>query len=295
MAPALIRPPRSGAPATMLRRLAAAALALAAVAALAPFTAGPALSQDFSNCQAIARTLPGARVIPAGLSPTPANAEYEVEISYVGHATFRIVAPDGTTIATDFTGNAGEDVLPDVVTMNIAHTTHYTLFPDPRIPHVLQGWSDEPGEKAEHFLTVGDVLIRNVTTDIRSYGGVQADRNSIFIFEVAGLCLGHLGHLHQPLSDAQVAEIGRLDVVFVPIDGTYTMDQSTMMDVVSRLRASIAIPMHWFSRYSLESFVAQTREDGLAVRMSESPTMRVSLNTLPEEPTLMVLPREFGF
>jgi L-ascorbate metabolism protein UlaG (beta-lactamase superfamily) len=186
-------------------------------------------------------------------------------------------------------------VIPDIVTMNIAHSTHYTLFPDPRIPHVLHGWSDEPGGRAEHFLTVGDVLVRNVTTDIRSYGGVQEDRNSIFIFEVAGLCLGHLGHLHQPLSDAQVAEIGRLDVVFVPIDGSYTMDQATMMDVVSRLRASIAIPMHWFSRYSLETFVARTAQDGLTVEMAEGPTIRVSLNTLPDEPTLMVLPREQPF
>jgi len=279
----------------LVRMIVRVVAAAAAMAGFVAFTAGPALSQQFSNCQAIARNIPGASVIPASFSARPADAQYEVEISYVGHATFRIVAADGTTIATDFTGNAGENVLPDVVTMNIAHTTHYTLFPDPRIPHVLHGWSDEPGEKAEHFLKVGEVLIRNVTTDIRSYGGVQADRNSIFIFEVAGLCLGHLGHLHQPLSDAQVAEIGRLDVVFVPIDGTYTMDQGTMMDVVSRLRASIAIPMHWFSRYSLENFVAETRDDGLAVRMSDSPTVRVSLNSLPEEPTLMVLPRELRF
>jgi L-ascorbate metabolism protein UlaG (beta-lactamase superfamily) len=271
-----------------------ARLALAPLAALGALAA-PAAAQTFSNCQAIADAVPNSLFVPVSSAPAPARADFEVTISYVGHATFRIVAPDGTTIATDFTGNAGKDIVPDVVTMNIAHTTHYTMFPDPAIAHVLQGWSDEPGEKAEHFLTVGEVLIRNVTTDIRSYGGVQQDRNSIFIFEVAGLCLGHLGHLHQTLSDAQVAEIGRLDIVFVPIDGTYTMDQAAMMEVVSRLRASVAIPMHWWSTYSLENFAERTRADGIAVELMEAPTVRYSLNTLPEEPTLVVLPKEFGF
>lgn len=273
-------------------RLAAlAALALATVLALA----APVAAQGVSNCQAIARALPEARFIQASLAPTPANASFEVEISYVGHATFRIVAPDGTTIATDFTGNAGAGIVPDVVTMNIAHSTHHTMFPDPQIPHVLRGWSDAPGEKAEHFLSVGEVLVRNVTTDIRSYGAVREDQNSIFIFEVAGLCLGHLGHLHQTLSDSQVAEIGRLDIVFIPIDGTYTMDQKAMMEVVRRLRAQVAIPMHWWSTYSLQSFVEATRADGLAIDMRESPTVRFSLNTLPEQPTLLVLPKEHSF
>jgi len=281
-------------PAPFAGLVALASLALWSLAALAASFA-PAAAQGFSNCQAIARALPEARLIPVSMAPTQANAQFEVEISYVGHATFRIVAPDGTTIATDYTGNAGTDVLPDIVTMNIAHTTHFTRFPDPRIAHVLEGWSDEPGEKAEHFLTVGEVLVRNVTTDIRSWGGVEPDRNSIFIFEVAGLCLGHLGHLHQTLSDAQVAEIGRLDIVFIPIDGTYTMDQAAMMDVVRRLRAQVAIPMHWWSSYSLQDFASRTRADGMAVEMSESPTVRFSLNTLPDEPTLLVLPKEYNF
>jgi len=276
------------------RHAALARLVLAPLALLCALT-GPAAAQMVSNCQAIARSVPHSLYVPVSMAPTPARAEFEVEITYVGHATFRIVAPDGTTIATDFTGNAGAGVVPDVVTMNIAHSSHYTMFPDPAIPHVLRGWGEEGDERAEHFLTVGEVLIRNVTTDIRSYGSVEPDRNSIFIFEIAGLCLGHLGHLHQTLSDAQVAEIGRLDIVFVPIDGTYTMDQAAMMEVVSRLRASVAIPMHWWSTYSLENFAERTRADGIAVDLMESPTVRYSLNTLPEEPTLVVLPKEYGF
>ena len=57
------------------------------------------------------------------------------------------------------------------------------------------------------------MLVRNVTTDIRGgfSGSRIEDNNSIFVFEVAGLCIGHLGHLHHEPSDETYAAIGRLD------------------------------------------------------------------------------------
>ncbi len=64
------------------------------------------------------------------------------------------------------------------------------------------------------------MLVRNVSTDIRSqFGGTEDRGNSIFVFEVAGLCIGHLGHLHHEPNDAQYAALGRLDVVMAPVDG----------------------------------------------------------------------------
>ena len=272
-----------------LRSIVAACTGLAALAGTV-LAAAPASAQ-FSNCHAIADAFPNARIIRVA-NETP-QRDYAVEIRYIGHSTFRITAPDGTTIATDYAGSAGAGPTPDVVTMNHAHTSHFTNFPDPAIPHVLKGWGED-GQPAQHMLQVGEVLVRNVTSDIRNYLGVETDGNSIFIYEIQGLCIGHLGHLHQPLSDAQVAEIGRLDVVFVPVDGSYTMDQRAMMEVVSRLRASIAIPMHWFGAYTLADFINRTRADGLTIAMPSDPVLRVSLNSLPERPTFVVLPRTFG-
>ena len=275
----------------------ACSLAIAALAALAGL--GPVLlptpaAAQGSMCQAIASapalaplvrfvSLTGAPVRPA-LADDPS-----VAITFVGHSTFRIVSPDGTVIVTDYSGTPGPGAPPDVATMNHAHSTHYTPFPDPRIAHVLKGWGDVGGP-AHYNLTIGDVLVRNVTTDIRTLGGlVEADGNSIFIFEVARLCLGHVGHLHQPLSDAQIAEIGRLDVVFVPIDGTYTMTQDAVMEVVRRLRAQVVVPMHWFSDFALAEFVEDTRDDGLAIDNRGGSAVSLSLATLPASPTLVVL------
>src|ERR1700761_5936840 len=209
-----------------------------------------------SECLAMAQS--PLRVTPVSLRLAAAKVE-EVTITYAGHSTYYIDTPGGVRIATDFSGAYTTGRLPDVVTMNRAHSTHYTLFPDPRIAHVLHGWGDH-GEAAHIDERIGDVYIRNVTTDIRRYWGEDAggemikDGNSIFIFEVAGLCIGHLGHLHVPLDDGHLAAIGRIDILMVPIDGTYTMSLDGISDIVSGLPASVVLPMHRFAT-PLEEFM----------------------------------------
>src|SRR5690606_20293863 len=136
------------------------------------------------------------------------------------------------------------DPLPRVVTMNKAHRTHFTPNPDPNIEVVLHGWG-ENGDPARHQVVVDDVYVRNVPTDIRSWdGGMEVDGNSIFIFEVAGLCIGHLGHLHHDLTDAHYAAIGRLDVLMVPVDGGMTQSLTNMSKIAERLYSSVILPMH---------------------------------------------------
>jgi RimJ/RimL family protein N-acetyltransferase/L-ascorbate metabolism protein UlaG (beta-lactamase superfamily) len=213
-----------------------------------------------------------------------------VLIRYLDHASFAIVTADGTVAVTDYTGYLGtRDLVPDVVTMNNAHDTHWTAAPDPRIPHVLKGWPAD-GRPAEHRLDLGSMLVRNVTTDTRGpFGeGAMRDGNSIFIFEAGGLCIGHLGHLHQIPSEEQYAAIGRLDVVMVPVDGGYTMRLQDMAGVVRRLRSSVVIPMHWFSAESLQAFLAAMAPEFTVVETGGA-QIALSLHDLPSQPTIMVL------
>src|SRR5947208_6359846 len=148
----------------------------------------------------------------------------EVRINYVGHSTFLLESPKLVRIATDFNDYVKPSLLPDIVTMNHAHSTHYTDRPDPGIKHVLRGWRDD-GRPTGWDLQYLDVRVRSVATNIRDYsGGTERHGNSIFIFEVANLCVAHLGHLHHTLNQQQLNEIGRVDVVLVPVDGSYTLD-----------------------------------------------------------------------
>jgi L-ascorbate metabolism protein UlaG (beta-lactamase superfamily) len=137
---------------------------------------------------------------------------------------------------------------------------------------------------------IGDVRIRNVTTDIRGgQAGRIPDGNSVFIFEVAGLCLVHLGHLHHELGAGHLGAIGRTDIVMVPVDGGYTMAQANMLEVLKALKARIVIPMHAFGPVTLNRFVVTV---GAAFRLesSSSPERIFSAADLAEEPRLLVLP-----
>jgi L-ascorbate metabolism protein UlaG (beta-lactamase superfamily) len=272
--------------------LAMSGLLLAAVSAGAQQARGPV-----SQCQAIAQRLPGVTFASFSASePSAANVQLvqsskeEVKITFVGHSTYFIETPGGVTIATDYNGVYLPPKLPDVVTMNRAHSTHYTLMPDPAIAHVLHGWSDVAGEKAEHRLVVGDAYIRNVTTDIRNgfgdYGGFQEDGNSIFIFEVAGLCIGHLGHLHHELTDSHYAEIGRLDVLMVPVDGGLTMGADSMSRVVKRLRSALILPMHRTGP-PLERFLTMFG-GSFEVAYASDKVITVSMRNLPRQPKILV-------
>ena len=244
-----------------------------------------------SHCVALAQSAPGLEYVqPAALGPVPSET---VRLHYINHASFLIRSHGGLNMVTDYTGYTGTlPWIPDVVTMNHAHDTHWTAFPDPAIPHVLPGWG-EFGSGIDHRLDLGEVLVRNVSTDIRSqFSGLETEGNSIFIFEMAGLCIGHLGHLHHEPDAEQYAAIGRLDVVMAPVDGGYTLDLPTMTRVLKRLRSSVVIPMHWFSLYALDEFLAGM-SDEFTVIDTGAPSLEISLDKLPSRPTIMVLRPEY--
>jgi L-ascorbate metabolism protein UlaG (beta-lactamase superfamily) len=244
-----------------------------------------------SHCMAIARAMPphlGPVVIKAAFQPASEPVASEVKITYAGHSTFVIESRGGVRIATDFSGFHGASPPPRVVTMNKAHSSHFTAFPDPGIEHVLKGWNPDGGP-ARHRLVVDDVYIRNVTTDIRSgeSGVMEADGNSIFIFEVADLCIGHLGHLHHLLDDSDYGAIGRLDIVMVPVDGGLTLSHEGMSGIVKRLYSSMVLPMHR-RMTTIDQFLARVRGK-FEVRYANSDSITVSLKTLPDQPTIMIL------
>lgn len=279
----------------MLRTLLQAALAASALAisldqavaqgaAPAPPEAKPEMNESCPGLVANHSPL----FQPVALRLAALNAD-QVRINYIGHSTFLIASPQLVRIATDYNDYVRSPLLPDIVTMNHAHTTHYSMAPDPAIKHVLRGWSDEQ-KPARIDLSYKDVRVRNVPTNIRSFdGGTERHGNSIFVFEVAQLCIAHLGHLHHTLTQQQLNEIGRVDVVLVPVDGSYTLDLEGMVEVLHALKAPLMIPMHFFSSYTLNRFLDRVRQEW-QVEIAEVPSLVVSKATLPDKPKVLVLP-----
>jgi L-ascorbate metabolism protein UlaG (beta-lactamase superfamily) len=267
--------------------LAAALLSIGRLAAQAPQP--PAAKPEMvENCPGlVASDVP--RAIPAAFRL--ALAPDQVRITYTGHSTFLIESPQLVRIATDYNDYVRPPALPDIATMNHAHDTHFTERPDPRINHVLRGWGPSPNEPARHDIQVRDVRVRNVPTNIRSWNGTtERHGNSIFIFEMANMCIAHLGHLHHTLTQQQLNDIGRIDVLFVPVDGNLTLDLDGMIEVLQAIKAPLMLPMHYFSAYTLQRFLNPVRPLSWPVETNPVPSVVVSKATIPVAPKLLVLP-----
>jgi L-ascorbate metabolism protein UlaG (beta-lactamase superfamily) len=252
----------------------------AAFAALWVFGSAPsAVAQCFPIATAPARTIPAAWQ-PAAL------AAGTVRLTFLGHSSFLIESAGGATAITDFNGMILAPQTPDIVTMNNAHSTHYTDFVDPAVEHVLRGW-DPGGGVALHDLRLLDLHVRNVPTNVREFGGVRTNGNSIFVFEVADMCIAHLGHLHHILSDVHLGELGMIDVLLVPVDGSFTMAQELMVEVIGQIQPAVVIPMHYFGSSTLRRFVSLIG-DRYEVEIADVPTVVLSRHTLPYRKVLVL-------
>ncbi len=247
----------------------------------------PVKPEMMAGCPGLIAARP-APFLPAAFSLAALKAD-EVRLTYIGHSTFLIESPQSVRIATDYNDYVRPSVVPDIATMNHAHSSHYTDHPDPGIKYVLRGWAGNE-KPARIDMQYKDVRVRNVPTNIRTFdGGTERHGNSIFIFEIANLCIAHLGHLHHTLTQQQLNEIGKIDVVLVPVDGSYTLDLDGMVEVLHALKAPLMIPMHYFSRFTLERFLDRVRKEW-DVEIVPIPSLVVSKTTLPAKPKVLVLP-----
>ena len=163
-----------------------------------------------------------------------------MRITWFGHACFGLVSDSGITIITDpFDETVGyklPDVQADIVTVSHQHFDH----------NYVKGVSGNPEVVSE----AGDYRIKGIPIKgVKSYhddqGGSKRGINIVYVFEIDGVRVCHLGDLGHVLAREQVEQIGAVDVLLVPVGGTYTIDASAATSVVSSLKPSIAIPMHY--------------------------------------------------
>lgn len=220
------------------------------------------------------------------LASLPAGST--VGVTYLGHSSFWIETAQGITAITDYNNVHRGPTAPHLVTMNNAHSTHYTNSPEPGIEHVLRGWNPEGGT-AEHDVETGDLRVRNIPTSVHGRSGIHTNSNSIFVFEVEDLCIAHLGHLHHVLTDMHLGELGIIDILMVPIDGGMTMAQELMREVIAQIRPSVVLPMHYFGTASLNRFLDLMGENWQVV-IDEGSTAHFDRLSLPTQQVRVLQP-----
>ncbi len=279
----------------MSLRFTAAALIAAAVALLA----SPALARCSKNL--VERLGPGTHLASLdGVRLAAGNGEASPNravITFVGHASYQIDTPEGVRAITDYNGVNGFGRHPDIVTMNNAHGTHFTDEPEDGITFILKGWPSEPGQtEAKHDVRLKDMRVWNVPTNARDWGTGTAriNGNSIFIFSVGDLCIAHLGHLHHRLTKEHLEEIGRIDVLMVPIDGSFTMGVPFMADVIKSIDPKVVLPMHYWGKYQLDRFMGLMAPLEPDFVWPDRRSIEVVKEELPEKLTVIAVAGEGG-
>lgn len=93
--------------------------------------------------------------------------------------------------------------------------------------------------------TIDDVEIRGVDTFHDEAGGSKRGGNVIYTFVMDGIRFCHLGDLGHEIDDEIVERIGQVDVLFIPIGGTFTVDDKQAWDIIKAIKPKIIVPMHY--------------------------------------------------
>jgi len=212
-----------------------------------------------------------------------------MRIEFLGHSSFRITHKGGTVVTDPFDpANVG---LPyskfeaDLVLSSHGHPDHNYTAGISGNPFVISS----PGE-----YEVGGVKVRGFSTFHDGQGGKERGKNTVYLFEVEGVSLCHLGDLGHALSEAIVEEMGDLGILFVPVGGVYTIDHIQASKVVSQLEPRYIIPMHYRVEGISDTFkdlqpVSAFLEEMGAEPGEEMDKLEITAGKLPEEPEVVVL------
>jgi L-ascorbate metabolism protein UlaG (beta-lactamase superfamily) len=163
-----------------------------------------------------------------------------MKIKWLGHAAFLITSDNSTRIITDPYETGGDlsygqiAESADIVTVSHDHFDHRNVAAVGGSPQVVRGTAEAKGIK-----------FRGVQTYHDEAGGRQRGGNTIFCFEVDGVNVCHLGDLGHMLSDKQADELGKIDVLLIPVGGFFTIDARVASRVCDRLKPAVIMPMHY--------------------------------------------------
>ncbi len=180
-----------------------------------------------------------------------ADAPPIAKVTWYGQSCFVLETAAGTRVVMDPIPNGlgytpPADLRGDIVTISHEHPDHNNVALVQGKPRVLRGLTlDKKGwNRIEE--KVKDVSIRSVGVYHDEDKGAKRGKNTVFLFEVGGMRIAHLGDLGHLLDDTQLSAIGSVDVVFIPVGGVFTIDGKQATRIIDQLRPRlIVIPMHY--------------------------------------------------
>ena len=163
-----------------------------------------------------------------------------MKVKWFGQASFLMESEKGIRIVTDpFASSLGykaPSIEADVVTVSHEHYDHNATEEVRGNPEIVRG----TGERE-----IKGVTIRGVSTFHDKARGRERGTNTVFSFKIDGVKIVHLGDLGHILTQEEIKAIGEVDILLIPVGGTFTIDAQEANEVVKQLKPKITIPMHY--------------------------------------------------
>jgi len=208
-----------------------------------------------------------------------------MEITWLGHSCF-LIRGKGKTIITDpchpDLGYRLGEPQADIVTLSHFHPGH----------NYIEGVANNPKQiKSPGEYEIGGIFITGIPTFHDDKKGELRGKNTIYIIEMDGITLCHLGDLGHPLGPNLVEELGDVDILFLPVGEISTIPVDTAVEIVRQLEPPIVIPMH----YKTEAFNGEFSPvdkflDKMRIRELEArPKLSITSSSLPTPTQTIVL------
>jgi L-ascorbate metabolism protein UlaG (beta-lactamase superfamily) len=207
-----------------------------------------------------------------------------MEISWYGHSCFRLRDKDVVVVTDPFDKALGLPMIrvrADVVTVSHNHPDHNAIQSTKGEPVVL----DSPGE-----YEIKGIFITGTSGNEGEKRPLELE-NTIFVFEMDGLNICHLGDLDHVPGQEQIEALGDVHVLLIPVGGSITLNASQAAEVIRLLEPRIVIPMHYSlpeMALTLDPVSKFFKEMGLREPTPES-VLKVTGSALPEETQVVLL------
>ena len=231
----------------------------------------------------------------------------EIRISWYGQSMFLIVTPKGTRIVTDPHDLEAYRVAPlkaDLVLMSHFHVDHTNTKKIENIKEAKQYNAlkkSGPGDLVIDFNPVDekfkDVRIQTMGTYHDQMSGLQRGKNGVWIMDIDGVRIVHLGDLGHQLTKAQLKKLGTVDVLMVPVGGVYTLNGIEAFKVVEQVKPKrYVLPMHYgtivFSDLlPLNYFTDEVKDAGMPiVKLKPRESLKIDTKApAPKQPSVAIL------
>src|SRR5262245_55494563 len=223
-------------------------------------------------------------LLSAALLTASTASAGEIKIAWYGQSMFQIVTPKGTKIVLDPHNIEQYRITPikaDLVLMSHQHNDHN------QIEGVIENHKDKDFKSFNAIKKTGPNnmstdwdLIDEKLSDVHFYSvatyhdndkGLTRGKNGVWVMEIDGLRIAHLGDLGHKLTKEQLKKLGKIDVLMIPVGGVYTLNGLAAMEVVQQINPTrFVLPMHYGTRVfddllTEKTFVDEAKDNDYAI------------------------------